>query len=270
MKNTLLLGLAFLSASHLCGASKDYLALGDSVAFGFNPLIAFPPLESDYVGYPQIVGRQSTRLDLLASLACPGETSGSFLSPTAPDNHCRDFKGAFGLHTNYAGTQADFAINLLQSESKIKVVTLSIGGNDLILLQIACNNEAACIVNGLPAVLAEYGRNLAAILTRVRVEGRYAGPIILVSYYSPDYRDQIQTGGIAALNGVASQVAALFHVRVADGFNAFLQASAPSGGDTCAAGLLVPVAPGVCDVHPSAAGQSLLADSVLKLVPGKP
>lgn len=260
LKNLFLFVLGLSAAAHLQGAGHDYLALGDSVAFGYSPLVA--PIESNYVGYPEIVGKQVHRVDLLASLACPGETSGSFLSPTAPDNNCRAFKGAFGLHTNYIGTQGDYAINLLQSERKIDLVTLSIGGNDLILLQLACANEPACILGGLPAVLERYATNLSVILGRIRLEARYSGQIVLLTYYSPDYRDPIQTGGIAALNGVATRVAPLFRAQVADGFAAFARASAPAGGDTCAAGLLITVAPGVCDVHPLAAGQNLLAATV--------
>jgi hypothetical protein len=42
-------------------------------------------------------------------------------------------------------------------------------------------------------------------------------------------------------------------------------ASAPFGGDSCAAGLLVKLPDGTCDTHPSLAGQELLASTVLQV-----
>jgi hypothetical protein len=46
---------------------------------------------------------------------------------------------------------------------------------------------------------------------------------------------------------------------VADGFTAFRLASLRSGGDPCAAGLLIALPGGGCDVHPTAAGHRVLA-----------
>ena len=69
-----------------------------------------------------------------------------------------------------------------------------------------------------------------------------------------------------ALNGVASGVASAFGAKIADGFGAFLVASLLNGGDACAAGLLVQLPDGTCDVHPSIAGQRVLADAVLTAI----
>ena len=266
--HALALSVLALSSAPLRGGDIEYLALGDSVAFGYDPLVTVP-IEANYTGYPEIVARNARPFRRVSSLACPGETSGSFLSATAPDNNCRAFKGAFGLHTNYLGTQGDYAIQLLTGEREIKLVTISIGGNDLILLQNACQNRPACILQGLPATLAAYAQNLTRILTRIRHEARYRGRVVLLTYYSPDYRDPLQTGGIGALNVAAAQVAAQFGVRIAEGFGAFALASAPYGGDTCAAGLLIRFTPALCDVHPSPKGRDLLADTVLKHLPGR-
>ena len=78
-----------------------------------------------------------------------------------------------------------------------------------------------------------------------------------------------QTGAIALLNAVAAGVATKFDTKLADGFGAFLVASIPKGGDTCAAGLLLPPSPltppGIpCDVHPSETGARLLSQAVIK------
>ena len=260
--------LGILSLPAVAAQDKiEYLALGDSIAFGLD--LGVPPVISNYIGYPEIVAREAKKqFSGLLNLACPGETSGSFLSLTAPEptNNCRNFKKAVGLHTNYEGTQADYAVRLLSSIPQIKLVTISIGGNDLILLQKLCAGQADCIFQNLQATLDTYRSNLTNILRRIR-EARYQGRVVLVTYYSPDYRDPIQTAAVSALNAVALQVAALFRVSVADGFSAFAIAAHPEGGDTCAAGLLLPGHPR-CDVHPSPEGRDLLADTVLRLLPG--
>ena len=60
--------------------------------------------------------------------------------------------------------------------------------------------------------------------------------------------------------------AAPFDARVADGFGAFQTAAVQAGGDSCAAGLLTKLTTGGCGVHPSVAGQQLLAGVVLRVV----
>jgi len=259
----------------------EYLALGDSVAFGYKPpppgQIPFQPLPGVYMGYPEFVAQQVPALDSLASLACPGETSASYLvSPAVslvPDAGCLAFKTfpLLGLKTGYLGTQDAETVATLVNGPNIKLVTLNIGGNDLVLIQQAClppgPNFAACILGKLPAALTAYGKNLTRILTRIRVDGGYRGKLVLMTQFSPDYRDPIQTGGIAALNIVMRSVAAAFNAEVAEGFAAFALASASKGGNVCAAGLLVPYPPGsttTCDVHPTEKGQKILADMVLR------
>ncbi len=251
----------------LLGADRpEYLALGDSVAFGYNPLVAVPN-EANYTGYPEIVALKAPPFKRHESLACPGETSGSFLSATAPDRGCREYKALFGLHTPYVGTQADYAIWRLGATPQIKLVTISLGGNDLLLLQTSCQNQPDCILAGIPALLGNYAQNLTQIFARIRGEARYRGRIVVVTYYSPDYRDPVQTSGVGALNAVSTLVAARFGATVADGFGAFAAASAASGGNTCAAGLLVRLSPTSCDEHPSRAGQNLLAATILRQLP---
>src|ERR1035438_7532847 len=127
-----------------------YLALGDSIAFGFDPTlippIAKPPLPkpSQFVGYPETVEafERIFHQEQEINAACPGETSGSFWITGAPDNGCQAFKAEIGLHTAYPGiTQARFASSELTSNIHINLVTLSIGGNDLLLLQQKCANQ---------------------------------------------------------------------------------------------------------------------------------
>lgn len=246
--------------------SSSYLALGDSIAFGFDPAL-LGSRASSFTGYPEVLigdSRELKKFTTLANLACPGEASGSFLDATKPDYQCREYKAAFGLHVPYQSTQIIEALFYLRTGNNVGLITINIGGNDLVLLQLGCHFEANCILNGLPVVLAEYGRNLASILMTLRAEGHYTGTIVLLTQYSPDYRDPLQTGAISALNSVAIEVANNFGVIIADGFGSFQKSAAKekTGGDTCAAGLLVRMPGGGCDVHPSARGQRLLAETI--------
>src|SRR5690242_2260760 len=69
-----------------------YLALGDSVSFGMDPNLLPTatgqplPKPSRFVGYPEVIGGVDLRFHTLINASCPGETSGSFISGTAPDN----------------------------------------------------------------------------------------------------------------------------------------------------------------------------------------
>jgi hypothetical protein len=69
--------------------------------------------------------------------------------------------------------------------------------------------------------------------------------------------------GLIALDGVLAQVAGAFDVQVADAFGAFLVADIPFGNNSCAAGLLIKLPNNTCDIHPSLAGQTLIAQTVV-------
>src|SRR5580692_8671587 len=74
-----------------------YLALGDSVPFGYITQAGYEYINADnFVGYPQYIGH-ARRLNP-ANASCPGETTGSFLSSTKEDNGCRAYRATSPLH----------------------------------------------------------------------------------------------------------------------------------------------------------------------------
>jgi hypothetical protein len=76
------------AAAHDADDDRPYLALGDSVSFGFIAQAGFEYVNADnFVGYPAYAGR-TLELDPVEA-SCPGETTGSFLSSRAADNGCR-------------------------------------------------------------------------------------------------------------------------------------------------------------------------------------
>src|SRR5262249_36020703 len=137
------------------GDDKPYLALGDSVTFGFMSDAGFEYVNAaNFIGYPDYVG-PAVRLTP-GNAGCPGETSGSFLSAAAHDRGCRAFRAQqLPLHVAYTGTQAEFASAFLEANPKTRLVTLQLGANDLFNLQEQCAGDFTCIVTALPATLAE-------------------------------------------------------------------------------------------------------------------
>jgi lysophospholipase L1-like esterase len=243
---------------------RPYLALGDSIVFGFINNAGFEYVNpANFIGFPDYTARALRLTDFNA--ACPGETTGSFLSASAPDNGCSFFRSQAPLHVAYSGTQSSFALAFLATHRQTKLVTVMIGANDVELLQTACAGDPTCIANGLPQVLAAVTQNMATILGEIRGTG-YNGVIIVENYYSLDYTNPTTTETTVLLNQAVSAPAATFRADVADVFSAFqLAASNPfAGGNTCKAGLLNASAANqfVCDVHPSQSGQQLIAQAV--------
>lgn len=243
---------------------RPYLALGDSVVFGFINNAGFEYVNSaNFIGFPDYAARALRLTDFNA--ACPGETSGSFLSALAPDNGCSFFRSQAPLHVAYSGTQSSFALAFLAAHRQTKLVTVMLGANDVELLQTACAGDPTCIKNGLPEVLAAVTQNIGTILGQIRGTG-YKGVIIVENYYSLDYANPTTTETTVLLNQAVSAPAATFAAVVADVFSAFqVAASNPlAGGKSCKAGLLNASAANqfVCDTHPSQSGQQLIAQAV--------
>ena len=73
-----------------------YLALGDSVAFGYRPGAVTPP--SDYLNPANFRGYAEKYASLhglrLANASCPGETTASMLTPGAQSNGCENSLGS--------------------------------------------------------------------------------------------------------------------------------------------------------------------------------
>jgi hypothetical protein len=257
----------------------QYLALGDSVAFGYNPVDAVnhPKEIKFFTGYPEII--KSTVIPASANASCEGETSGSFLDVTSPDNGCHQWRAdGNAMHVAYdsnAQSQMAFALNYVR-KGGITKVSLGIGANDLLLLQTSCaiqtqsTSSAAffgCVQQGLPAAIGGAVNNVVTIVSQLRGSG-YAGQIELVTYYTPLYNPAdpnfqaiyaLDRELVRAAQGMSQAGLA---VDVAQGFSAFGAIAAAKGGDACAAGLLYRLNATTCDKHPSAFGQSVLAGAV--------
>jgi len=259
----------------------EYLALGDSIAYGENIFVPDTkearPNGDAFVGYPDLIGPEAFD-GHYANLGCPGVTTASYLSLDGVDNGCRAFQEKMGytLHVPYTGTQADKAREILRN-NPIRLVTISLGGNDLLHALNDCtdltpDDSAAalqCAIAALPQLLTDGAANLTEVVKQIRED--YDGELIYVNLYSNYPSTEPATFAINGWNGKMAPVFEGANAEIADAFAAFQAEAEAADGDPCAAGLLVPnptegESP-ACDVHPSEKGARLLADTI-EAVPG--
>lgn len=246
---------------------SDYLALGDSVSFGFRENDTRPAPDysdaSNFTGFPELVG-EALHLHV-ANASCPGETSASLIDASAPSFGCES--GATGgdgyrtnspLHVDYEGAQLKYGVHYLRTHRDTRLVTLMIGANDAFRCVATTSDHCIGEFTGL---LEKLSTNVATILRAVRTTAHYTGRIVLVTYYATDYNG-IAAGESVGLNAALQRAARGYRVLVADGYAALQRAASSAGGDTCKAGLLTRLTSGGCGVHPSAKGQRLLAQAV--------
>lgn len=253
---------------------STYLALGDSITFGYQEPQVVPAPQyarpSSFVAYPELLAA-GLRLKLV-NAACPGETAASFVDASKPSNGCEDAPTPAGvayrknhpLHVRYAGSQLDYAVRFLKAHRDTRLVSLMIGANDLLLCQ---ETTADGCVAEAGATLATVGANVRRIVSAIRHKARYRGQLAIIRYYSPNPASPALNLALTALNSTLRTASRPYRVVTADGFESFQTASAHSGGSPCTAGLLTQLGqPGTCGIHPSYAGQALLAQALLATI----
>jgi lysophospholipase L1-like esterase len=250
-------------------AGVDYLALGDSVAFGYRPPAVTAPADyldaSNFAGYPEDLAAGIPLT--LSNASCPGETTASMITAGAQSNGCENSVGSpvgyrtlLPLHVDYSGTQLSYAVSYLRSHPRTRLVTIDIGANDLFVCQATTADH--CTGTDFPAALRQITDNLTTIFTTLRHAAHYQHDLVLMTYYALNYTDPVQVAGTTALNTALTAAGTQLGILVADGFAAFQRASQDAGGDPCAAGLLIALPTGGCNIHPSALGHHVLAAAI--------
>lgn len=254
-------------------AGSTYLALGDSVTFGFQESNVVPAPNyrnaAYFVAYPQILARG---LHLRAvNAACPGETATSLIDAKAESNGCENrmgqpggYRTAFPLHVHYTGSQLAFAVRYVRTHHNVRLVSLMIGANDFFICE-RTHSDACLGTADQRAVFASIAHNVHHILAAIRNAAHYRGQIVIVHYWSLNYSNSVINRVSQGLNQAQDTGARGFHTRAADGYGQFQRQSRTFGGNPCRAGLLTEwTSPSLtCGVHPSYAGQALLATAVL-------
>jgi len=255
----LLAGTSSVSASseHFNPPKQYYLALGDSLAYGFEQAKFDAELAtgtfdaSTFTGY---AGDFATLMKAVrpglqeANLGCPGETTASYsVAGGCPTP-------SILLHVHYVMSQRDAALAFLHAHrGQVSPITLDLGANDL--TPCRSSSDPSCF----PSALAHVATNLRTALGELRAAAPNA-EIIVMQYYNPLYVVAPSTDVLVGqLNRVIAEAAAPFGARLANAFPVINQNPAfPSEGlAVCGlTGMCVP-APGG-DIHPNDAGYLLI------------
>lgn len=230
-----------------------YLALGDSLAFGYQPDFNF----SDGYASQVFDALQKSGVTDLVNYACAGESTTTFVQ-----GQCI---ARVAKHIEYIGPQLDAATAFIaQHRGAVSPVTLDLGSNDV----LPDFDLATCSVSPTStADLATLDANLTqSILPRLRQAISAAGgpatnSLLLLNYYNPFAKACPNSASFAQLlNSHLAADAAQFKVPVVDVYSAF-------GGDAHMADHLCDWT-WVCDAqfngdfHPTTAGYAIIAQTI--------
>jgi lysophospholipase L1-like esterase len=134
---------------------RYYLALGDSIAFGYQAWRAragLPPSAFN-TGYVDVFADRLRRIQPLLTVVnygCPGETTTTFLAGGCPWTSV-----GFPLHDVFSGSQLGAAVAFLRAHpGVVSPITLTLWGNDVREFVGSCP-DPACVANGAAGAVAE-------------------------------------------------------------------------------------------------------------------
>ncbi|MBR7744528.1 SGNH/GDSL hydrolase family protein [Phycicoccus sp. BSK3Z-2] len=153
------------SATETEAGGPTYLALGDSLAAGYQP----GGTELRDSAYPALAANLLDGADLeVENLSCSGESTQTLLDG--------------GLCDYEAGSQLEQAERLLRERDDVALVTIDIGGNDLLgCVGPELSVDGPCVTDGVATV----EENLPAILERLSAAAGPGVPVLVVGYYNP-------------------------------------------------------------------------------------
>lgn len=199
------------SSSHWGQPSGDYdyyLALGDSLAWGYQPDSTGAGIKSghgyadDLAGYLRAEGDRGLKY---VNLSCPGETTGTML-----DGACPDLAGSGQTYT----VQESAAIAFLKAHPHSRIlVTLDIGANNVDGCLSGGSLDSTCVAEGLAAA----GTELPQIVAGLKAAAGDRVTFVGMNYYDPFLAEW--------LTGSAGQTLAEESVALSTTFNGILDAA---------------------------------------------
>lgn len=240
-----------------------YLALGDSIAYGYQAFKAqanVPPsgYNTGYVDPFATRLRQIRPNITVVNYGCPGESTDSFVNGPCPWT-----AAGHQLHNAFSGTQLQAAIGFLRAHrGQVSPVTLTLSGNDLPLLLGPCTVNGQidlnCVQANTPGFIAAFAERMSGILRQLRyaapdaeiiVTGAWDSYATMLAFADPLYR---------SINKAMADSGALNRARFADPFLLFNPQGDPAAEvqTLCRLSLLCTQN----DSHPSDAGYQALAD----------
>jgi lysophospholipase L1-like esterase len=237
-------------AATVVGPKQYYLALGDSLAFGYQPNWDFSH------GYPQqwYSSDLQARGESMTNYGCSGETSSTMVNGGCPVG--------IALHNYYVGPQLAAAVNFINAhKGQVSPVSLDIGAND-ILPDI---NSSTCVISSTWSTdLAKADTNLTTyILPQLtsamkNSSGAMTGDLVMMNYYDP-YQNKCpnSVSYVQQANQHLAADAAQFGVPIVDVFTAYGGATTPNP-NTCN---WTWECSSYADIHATTAGYGVIANT---------
>lgn len=232
----------------LLGPKQRYLALGDSLAYGYQPDLDFSDgYADDFYSNLKLHGTSS-----FANMGCPAETSSTFINGGCTFSLIRKYI--------YFSDQLDAAVDYLHYYAgQVSPVTLDIGAND-ILPDI---NKSTCAISpNFQTHLQTVDNNLKKVIlpalkSALTVNGRVTGDLLIMNYYDPyqnrcpntiPYIQMVNQHLAADVNGYGN---------IVDVFSAFGGAASPNP-NTCNYTWICSI---FSDIHATDKGYSVIANA---------
>jgi lysophospholipase L1-like esterase len=189
-----------------------YLALGDSMAYGFQ--LTKKPGASPALFHTGYVDVFAARLRTLSpkiqvvNYGCPGESTVTFVGGSCPG-----LADGFKLHDPFRGPQLEAVKSFLRAHpGQVSPITLTLWGGDL--APLSAKGKRA------PKAIAAFGSRFAAILKQLRAAAP-AAEIIVSGAWDPEADRLAQTESLyRSVDWAIERAAAASRVRVANMFAA--------------------------------------------------
>ncbi len=289
--------LALTASASAATVGNTYLALGDSLAYGYHAAQFKSELESKGYVEPETFDEGYVN-DFAAALkivnpklkliddGCPGETTETLINGSGIPGYCAGgptgtpFPYAFLHHsyTPYTSQLAD-ALAILKENPNVSPITLDIGANDVLqFLGSKCGFPATftCTPAQIEIEFGHIAANVYSILAQLHAAAPKA-QIVLIGLYNPYPTVLPAPGGdktTAALNTALASVAAdvpdTSFANPEPPFNPSIVTGAPETTDLpticaftamCPGGTFNPTSPNA-DIHPTTLGYGVMAGVV--------
>lgn len=224
--HVLVLAAAFAASLALAGAAASgtsggpvyqspqhyYLALGDSIAYGFQPTKAKAAPAAVDTGYVDLFAARLRKLSPkleVVNYGCPGESAVTFAR-----GGCDWLKHGGKLHDPFRGSQLAAARSFLRAHpGTVSPITVTLWGNDL-PLPLSQNAKSA------PGAIASFARRFSSILRQLRAAAPTA-EIIVTGAWNPEADRLARSEPLyRSVDAAIRRSAAASRARVADMFTA--------------------------------------------------
>jgi lysophospholipase L1-like esterase len=239
-----------------------FLALGDSIAYGFQPTKKPGTRASTFdTGYVDVFAARLRKLSPkieVVNYGCPGESTVTFVR-----GGCPGLADGFKLHDAFRGPQLKAAESFLRAHpGQVSPVTLTLWGNDwLPLLLDKCKGNVACVRKLGPRTIASFGSRLASILQRLRAAAPTTEIIVTGAWnFDPTQLQQLRPI-YHSLDASIARAASASSVRVAKALPVFNPAGNVRVQRRRLCALTFICSKG--DPHPTDAGYRALADAFM-------